>query len=155
MVASRPLYRARKPTQRHLHKCPVTVGEYSSIFFHRSLLTPMYSRNFTSQTLCSSFDWASAGRRLGASAQLWILRRFGVGGSAARLVGGCLAWSRSPVILGLGRVGGSNLFLTRGPPPALQSLHTLRTTRRVVNISITRRRISSDVSGVGGSSGEG
>jgi len=57
MAAPRPLYRARRPTQRHLHKCPVTVGEYSSIFFHRSLLTPMYSRNFTSQTLCSSFDW--------------------------------------------------------------------------------------------------
>ena len=56
MVASRPLYRARKPTQRHLHKCPVTVGEYSSIFFHRSLLTPIYLRNFTLRTLRSSFD---------------------------------------------------------------------------------------------------
>jgi hypothetical protein len=57
MAASRPLYRAREPTQRHLHKCPVTVGEYSSIFFHRSLLTPTYSRNFTLRTLRSSFDW--------------------------------------------------------------------------------------------------
>ena len=172
-AASRPLYRARKPTQRHLHKCPVTVGEYSSIFFHRSLLTPMYSRNFTSQTLRSSFGWglsrsearilrpvvdpptlwcrrfrSPAGRRLLHPATPGVPPRSGpVGGSLARL--------RSPAILGLGRVGGSNLFLTRGPPPALQSLHTLRTTRRVVNISITRRRISSDVSGVGGSSGEG
>ena len=127
MAASRPLYRARKPTQRHLHKCPVTVGEYSSIFFHRSLLTLIHLRNFTLRTLRSSFDWGlsrSEARILRPVADpptLWC-RRFRSPAGRRLLhpatpgvppwpgpVGGSLAWLRSPAILGPGRVGGSNL----------------------------------------------
>ena len=155
MAASRPLYRARKPTRRYLHKCPVTVGEYSSIFFHRSLLTPIHSRNFTLRTLRSSFDWGlsrSEARILRPVADpptLWC-RRFR--SPAGRRLLGLATFSRHPRTREGRRF---QPFLIRGPPPVLQSLHTLCTTRRVVNISISRRRISSDVPGVGGSSGEG
>ena len=140
----------------HLHKCPVTVEEYSSIFFHRSLLTLIHLRNFTLQVLRSSSDWGLSWseawilRPVADPPTLWCRRFLSPAGPEVARPGhpgsSSLAWS-SRRFLGLAAFSrhprtreGRRFppFFARGPPPVSQSLHTLCTTRRVVNIKIGR-----------------
>ena len=132
----------------------MTVGEYSSIFLHHSLLTLSHLCNFTPRALHALLVWGSDCRTLVSSAQQSILRHFRVGGSLARPRRRFLG-PATPEVPRVGHSGGSSVqmrqrfissaaslehpssqkgskvpsFFACRSPPVSRSLHMLNITR--------------------------